>query len=59
MITTIVCDKKECKYCGGTFCTKGVVGMGKFGLCEVWFDKEGRLRQSPLYEIEPETEYAS
>ena len=57
-MATVVCNK-DCKYRKAVFCGKDFVMLNQFGMCNIWFDKNGRMRMVPAYPAEPEPQAAT
>lgn len=57
-MATVVCNK-DCKYRKAVFCGKDFVMLNQFGMCDIWFDKNGRIRMVPAYPTEPEPQAAT
>ena len=57
-MSTVVCNK-DCKYRKAVFCGKDFVMLNQFGMCNIWFDKNGQMRMVPNYPVEPEPQAAT
>lgn len=57
-MATVVCNK-DCQYRKAAFCGKDFVMLNQFGMCDIWFDKNGRIRMVPAYPAEPEPQAAT
>ena len=57
-MATVVCNK-DCKYRKAVFCGKDFVMLNQFGMCDIWFDKNGRIRRVPDYSAESEPQAAT
>ena len=57
-MSTVVCNK-DCKYRKAVFCGKDFVMLNQFGMCNIWFDKNGQMRIVPNYPTEPEPQAAT
>ena len=57
-MSTIVCNK-NCQYRKAVFCGKDFVMLNQFGMCDIWFDKNGQMRMVPAYPAEPEPQDAT
>lgn len=57
-MATVVCNR-DCKYRKAVFCGKDFVMLNQFGQCDIWFDKNGRMRMVPAYPAEPEPRAAT
>lgn len=52
-MATVVCNK-DCQYRKAVFCGKDFVMLNQFGMCDIWFNKNGQMRMVPNYPTEPE-----
>lgn len=52
-MSTTVCSK-PCKYRKAVFCGRDFIMLNQFGMCDIWFDKNGQMRMVPNYPAEPE-----
>ena len=57
-MATVVCNK-DCKYRKAVFCERNFTILNQFGMCDIWFDKNGRMRMVPNYPAEPEPQAAT
>ena len=57
-MATVVCNK-DCKYRKAVFCGRDFAILNQFGMCDIWFDKNGQMRMVPAYPAEPEPQAAS
>ena len=57
-MATVVCNK-DCKYRRAVFCGRDFVMLNQFGMCNIWFDKNGQMRMVPNYPTEPEPQAAT
>ena len=57
-MSTVVCNK-DCKYRKAVFCGRDFTMLNQFGMCDIWFDKNGRMRMVPAYPAEPEPQTAT
>ena len=57
-MATVVCNK-DCKYRKAVFCGRDFAILNQFGMCDIWFDKNGQMRMVPSYPAEPEPQAAS
>ena len=57
-MATVVCNK-DCQYRKAAFCGKDFVMLNQFGMCDIWFDKNGQMRMVPNYPAEPEPRAAT
>ena len=57
-MSTVVCNK-DCKYRKAVFCGRDFTMLNQFGMCDIWFDKNGRMRMVPAYPAEPEPQAAT
>ena len=57
-MATVVCNK-DCQYRKAAFCGKDFVMLNQFGMCDIWFDKNGRIRMVPAYPAESEPQAAT
>ena len=57
-MTTVVCNK-DCKYRKAVFCGRDFAILNQFGMCDIWFDKNGQMRMAPNYPAEPEPRAAT
>ena len=58
-MSTVVCDRQNCKYRKAVFCGRNFTMLNQFGMCDIWFDKNGRMRMVPNYPAEPEPRAAT
>ena len=52
-MATVVCNK-DCKYRKAVFCGRDFAILNQFGMCDIWFDKNGQMRMVPNYPAEPQ-----
>ena len=57
-MSTVVCNK-DCKYRKAVFCGRDFTMLNQFGMCDIWFDKNGQMRMVPNYPAEPESPVAT
>ena len=57
-MSTVVCNK-DCRYRKAVFCGKDFVMLNQFGMCDIWFNKNGQMRMVPNYPAEPEPQAAT
>ena len=57
-MSTVVCNK-DCQYRKAVFCGRDFAILNQFGMCDIWFDKNGQMRMVPNYPAEPEPQAAS
>ena len=57
-MSTVICNK-DCKYRKAVFCGRDFAILNQFGMCNIWFDKNGQMRMVPNYPAEPEPQAAS
>lgn len=57
-MATVVCNK-DCQYRKAVFCGKDFVMLNQFGMCDIWFNKNGQMRMVPNYPAEPEPQAAT
>lgn len=49
-MSTVICNRANCKFRVGTICTKLYPQFNLMGCCSVWFDGNGNLRPQPFYQ---------
>ena len=57
-MSTVVCNK-DCRYRKAVFCGRDFTMLNQFGMCDIWFDKNGQMRMAPAYPTEPEPQAAT
>lgn len=57
-MATVVCNK-DCRYRKAVFCGRDFTMLNQFGMCDIWFDKNGQMRMVPAYPAEPESQAAT
>ena len=57
-MSTVVCNK-DCRYRKAVFCGRDFTMLNQFGMCNIWFDKNGQMRAVPAYPTEPEPQAAT
>ena len=57
-MSTVVCNK-DCRYRKAVFCGRDFTMLNQFGMCDIWFDKNGQMRMVPFYPTEPEPQAAT
>lgn len=57
-MSTVVCNK-DCQYRKAVFCGRDFTMLNQFGMCDIWFDKNGQMRMVPDYPAEPEPQAAT
>lgn len=57
-MATVVCNK-DCRYRKAVFCGRDFIILNQFGMCDIWFDKNGQMRMVPAYPVEPEPQAAT
>ena len=40
-MATVVCNK-DCRYRKAVFCWRDFIMLNQFGMCDIWFDKNGQ-----------------
>lgn len=55
-MATVVCNRQNCKYRKAVFCGRDFTMLNQFGMCDIWFDKNGQMRMVPAYPAEPESQ---
>lgn len=55
-MATVVCNNPSCKFRKAVYCDRDFTLLNQFGMCDIWFDKNGGVRQAPLYPVEVEPE---
>lgn len=58
-MATVVCNRQNCKYRKAVFCGRDFTMLNQFGMCDIWFDKNGQMRMAPAYPTEPEPQAAT
>lgn len=48
-MSTVICNRENCKFRSGTMCTKPFITLHAAGACSEWFDKNGQARPAPYY----------
>lgn len=48
----VICSNGNCKFNASNFCKKDTVFLEAVGVCNEWVDRNGQVRQVPLYDVQ-------